>query len=137
YSQLTRWDDRFAGTAPYRVPYLVYAPFPFDAEVRHWHGQLVVDVSETFEQKLAAIECYRSQFDAERFARVRHFVTGQMIAVGGRGGGASPGGSCSPCRSGRGPTTGSPGGRGPGRPGGRGCRCGASRRRLWGWGRRG
>src|SRR5262245_13162938 len=60
YSQLTRWDDRFAGTAPYRVPHLVYAPFPVDAEVRHWHAQLIVDISDTFEQKLAAIECYRS-----------------------------------------------------------------------------
>jgi LmbE family N-acetylglucosaminyl deacetylase len=28
YSQLTKWDDRFAGTAPYRVPHLVYAPVP-------------------------------------------------------------------------------------------------------------
>src|SRR5262245_45042169 len=31
YSQLTRWDERFGGTAPYRVPHLVYAPLPFDA----------------------------------------------------------------------------------------------------------
>src|SRR6266851_4807323 len=29
YSQLTKWDDRFDGTAPYRVPHLVYAPMPF------------------------------------------------------------------------------------------------------------
>src|SRR5579859_3925140 len=29
YSQLTKWDDRFAGLSPYRVPQLVYAPFPF------------------------------------------------------------------------------------------------------------
>src|SRR5439155_22044498 len=30
YSQLTKWDDRFGGLPPYRVPHLVYAPFPFD-----------------------------------------------------------------------------------------------------------
>src|SRR5262245_40360969 len=48
YAQLTRWDDRFAGTAPYRVPHLVYALFPGDAEVRHWQAQLVIDISETF-----------------------------------------------------------------------------------------
>src|SRR5262245_20500516 len=50
YSQLTKWDERFEGTAPYRVPYLVYAPFPVDAEVRHWHATFVVDVSDVFEQ---------------------------------------------------------------------------------------
>ena len=84
YSQLTRWDDRFAGTAPYRVPHLVYAPFPFDAEVRHWHSTFIIDISETFAQKLEAIRCYASQFDEARFAKVKHFVTGQAIATGGR-----------------------------------------------------
>ena len=52
YSQLTQWNDRFAGTEPYRVPHLVYVPFPSDAEVRHWPGSFVVDISDTFEQKL-------------------------------------------------------------------------------------
>src|SRR5438874_756467 len=61
YSQLTRWDDRFAGTPPYRVPHLVYAPYPFEAEGRHWHSTVVVDVTHTFEQKLAAVRCYESQ----------------------------------------------------------------------------
>ncbi|MBA4062995.1 MAG: hypothetical protein C0501_04675 [Isosphaera sp.] len=74
YSQLTKWDDRFAGTAPYRVPHLVYAPYPFDAEHRTWHSTFVVDISETIEQKMEAIRAYRSQFDDERFARVRHMV---------------------------------------------------------------
>ena len=74
YSQLTKWDDRFAGTAPYRVPHLVYVPYPTDAEQRHWHSTFVVDVTETMEQKLEAIRCYESQFDPDRFAKVRHFV---------------------------------------------------------------
>jgi N-acetylglucosamine malate deacetylase 1 len=84
YAQLTKWDDRFGGTAPYRVPHLVYVPFPFDAEVRHWHATFVVDITDTFEQKLESIRCYESQFDAERFARLKHFVTGHNISVGGR-----------------------------------------------------
>ena len=84
YSQLTKWDDRFAGTAPFRVPHLVYAPFPIDAEQRHWHGAFVVDISDTMEQKMAAVQCYHSQFDDNRFERVRHFVTGQNIATGSR-----------------------------------------------------
>jgi N-acetylglucosamine malate deacetylase 1 len=74
YSQLTKWDDRFAGTHPYRVPHLVYAPFPFDAEVRHWHSQFVVDISDTIDAKIAAVKAYESQFDAARFARVEHMI---------------------------------------------------------------
>ncbi|MBX9628238.1 MAG: PIG-L family deacetylase, partial [Gemmataceae bacterium] len=74
YSQLTKWDDRFGGTAPYRVPHLVYVPYPFDAEARHWHSTFVVDISETIDQKMEAIRAYRSQFDDERFARVKHMV---------------------------------------------------------------
>lgn len=84
YSQLTKWDDRFADTPPYRVPFLVYAPFPFDAEVRHWHSTFVVDISDTFETKLKAVECYESQFDATRFARVKHALTGYAITHGSR-----------------------------------------------------
>jgi bacillithiol biosynthesis deacetylase BshB1 len=84
YSQLTKWNDRFAGTAPYRVPHLVYAPIPFDAEQRHWHSTFVVDVSDTLDQKLEAVRCYESQFDPARFDMVRHFVTGQAAAQGAR-----------------------------------------------------
>src|SRR5947207_3883627 len=86
YSQLTKWDDRFGGTPPYRVPHLVYAPFPFDAEVRHYPGTFVVDITDVFEQKLEAVRCYASQFDGERWERVRHFVTGHNVAAGGRWG---------------------------------------------------
>jgi len=84
WSQLTRWDDRFDNTPPYRVPHLVYAPFPFDAEQRHFHGALIIDVTSTFEQKLQAIACYHSQFDEGRMARVRHFVTGVAAYQGAR-----------------------------------------------------
>jgi bacillithiol biosynthesis deacetylase BshB1 len=84
YSQLTKWDERFDGTQPYAVPHLVYAPIPFDAEERHWHGTFTVDITETFEQKMQAIRCYQSQFDDARFQRVRHFVTGYNVSAGGR-----------------------------------------------------
>ena len=75
YSQLTKWDERFDNTAPYRVPHLVYAPFPFDAESRVWHSTFVIDITETMEQKLEAIKAYGSQFDDERFARIQHFIS--------------------------------------------------------------
>ncbi len=84
YSQLTKWDDRFCGLPPYRVPHLAYAPFPFDAEVRHWPGSFVIDISDTFEQKMAAIQCYKSQFDEPRFGKIRHFISGNNVAMGSR-----------------------------------------------------
>src|SRR5207244_8796726 len=77
YSQLTKWDDRFDNTKPYRVPHLVYVPTPFDAEQRLWHSTFVIDVSDTFEQKLQAIRCYESQFDSARFEMLKHFISGQ------------------------------------------------------------
>lgn len=84
YSQLTKWDDRFGGTPPYRVPHLVYAPYPFDAEQRHWHATFVVDISETFQQKVEAVHCYHSQFDEARFAKVKHFLGGYNTFSGSR-----------------------------------------------------
>lgn len=84
YSQLTKWDDRFAGTAPFRVPHLVYSVFPFDAEQRHWHGTFTIDISETFEQKMQAIRCYDSQFDQPRFEKLRHYLGATNAQYGGR-----------------------------------------------------
>jgi bacillithiol biosynthesis deacetylase BshB1 len=84
YSQLTKWNERFAGTEPYRVPHLVYVPFPFDAEQRLWHSTFVLDISDTFSQKLEAVRCYQSQFDPKRFEKVRHFLTGYNIHQGAR-----------------------------------------------------
>ena len=84
YSQLTRWNDRFDHTEPYRVPHLVYVPFPFDAEQHHFHATVVVDISSTFEQKMQAIACYRSQFDDDRLTKVRHFVGGYNVYTGAR-----------------------------------------------------
>jgi len=84
YSQLTKWDERFDNTPPYRVPHLVYAPFPFDAEQRHFHSSFVVDITDTFERKLQAIAAYRSQFDDERLTRVKHFVSGFNTTTGAR-----------------------------------------------------
>lgn len=84
YSQLTKWDDRFDNTRPFRIPFLVYAPFPFDAEVRHWHSTFVVDITDTHEAKLESVRCYESQFDRERFERVKHALCGHAITMGSR-----------------------------------------------------
>jgi LmbE family N-acetylglucosaminyl deacetylase len=52
--------------------------------MRHWHGSFIVDISSTFEQKLAAMACYESQFDAARFEKLRHFLGATNAHLGGR-----------------------------------------------------
>jgi len=75
YSQLTKWNDRFDGTEPFRVDHLVYRPVRFAAEITHWHSQFVVDITDTIDQKLDAVRCYRSQFDGERLVGIEHYIT--------------------------------------------------------------
>ncbi len=74
YSQLTKWDERFAGTAPHRVDHLVYRPIPLSAEPHHFPATCVVDITNTIQKKLDAIQSYASQFEGERFERLKHYV---------------------------------------------------------------
>lgn len=82
YAQLTKWDDRFDGTPPHRIDHLVYRPIPWSAERLAFHGQFVVDITTTIERKLAAIQCYKSQFDEQRFERLKHYVLSVAGAEG-------------------------------------------------------
>lgn len=74
YSQLTKWNDRFGGTEPHAIEHLIYRPLVRSAELLHFPAQFVVDVTETIDQKVAAVACYRSQFPPERFERMRHYI---------------------------------------------------------------
>ncbi len=74
YAQLTKWEDRFDGTEPWRIDHLVYRPVRIAAEITQWHSRFVVDITDTIDRKIEAIRCYESQFTPERFAMVEHFV---------------------------------------------------------------
>jgi bacillithiol biosynthesis deacetylase BshB1 len=74
YAQLTKWDDRFDGTEPFRVEHLVYRPVSFAAELHLYPSRFVVDITDTIDTKIEAIACYRSQFDEQRLERVSHYV---------------------------------------------------------------
>ncbi len=74
YSQLTKWDDRFAGTPPHRLDHLIYRPVAIAAEITHFHGRFILDITSTIDKKIAAIQCYKSQFDGERFDRLKHYL---------------------------------------------------------------
>ncbi len=84
YSQLTKWDERFDDTPPHRIDWLWYRPVALAAEQGHWHATFVVDTSDTFEQKAAAIAAYKSQFDEERLEKILHRIRSIDGAEGGR-----------------------------------------------------
>jgi bacillithiol biosynthesis deacetylase BshB1 len=84
YSQLTKWDDRFGGTAPHRVDWLWYRPVHIAAEIPHWRGTFVVDISDVYEKKIAAISAYKSQFDETRLARLVRRIRAVDAADGAR-----------------------------------------------------
>lgn len=83
YSQLTKWDERFSGTKSHRVDHLVYRPIARSAEIPHWPCQIVVDISDTLEQKLEAVACYKSQFPPQRFEYLAHWIRSQAGYEGG------------------------------------------------------
>ena len=83
YAQLTKWDDRFDGTEPFRIDHLVYRPIRIAAEITHWHTQFVVDITDTIDRKIEAVRCYRSQFDGERLAGLEHYIRSGAGVEGG------------------------------------------------------
>ena len=74
YSQLTKWDDRFAGTQPHRVDHLIYRPIPRAVGSLDFPTQFVVDITDTIDQKLAAVACYKSQFPGQRLDNLKHYI---------------------------------------------------------------
>jgi LmbE family N-acetylglucosaminyl deacetylase len=84
YSQLTKWDDRFDGTEPHRIDWLWYRPVAISAEHHTFPATFVVDISDVYEQKIAAIACYKSQFDDERLRRLVHRLRAMDASDGAR-----------------------------------------------------
>jgi LmbE family N-acetylglucosaminyl deacetylase len=63
YSRLTKWDAYFDGLAVHTVPRQLYFRLAVEPDAIPGNSHhLIVDVSETIEQKLESIRCYQSQF---------------------------------------------------------------------------
>jgi len=86
YSRLTKWDDAFSDLPPHTISAQLYYTLesrrvaPLDGP-----GQLIVDVSDTLEAKLASIRCYKSQFPPEKqhvFLRIEAWARYLGQAVG-------------------------------------------------------
>ena len=83
YSRLTKWDEHFDGLAVHAVQRQLYFRLPFEnASLPGFESQITVDISETLEQKLGSIGCYRTQFPPDK-AYIFDRVRGAAYAAGG------------------------------------------------------
>ena len=63
YSRLTKWDDYFDGLPVHKIERQLYfrlAIEPMTLAGNPFH--ILVDISETLDQKIASMQCYHSQF---------------------------------------------------------------------------
>jgi N-acetylglucosamine malate deacetylase 1 len=85
YAKLTKWEEYFDGLPPYQPPRRLECHLAFHTLSPADRGAIVVDISETLEQKLAAIACYASQFPSSKahyFDHFRAFALQQGMAAG-------------------------------------------------------
>ncbi|MBD3672716.1 MAG: PIG-L family deacetylase [Planctomycetaceae bacterium] len=67
YSRLTKWDEEFEHLPPHRIAKQIWYPLGFQTlQIPEGGSHLVVDISDTLDQKLEAIRCYQSQFPPEK-----------------------------------------------------------------------
>jgi LmbE family N-acetylglucosaminyl deacetylase len=86
YSRLTKWDPYFDGLPPHTIQVQMYYTLAFGSlGLPPGPGQIVVDISETLDAKLASVACYKTQFPPEKahvFERIRAFALQQGQAAG-------------------------------------------------------
>lgn len=86
YSRLTKWDQHFENLEVHTVPAYLYYSLSFSGlTIPPAAGHLIVDISETLDKKLAAIQCYATQFPPEKahvLDRVRALALAQGTAAG-------------------------------------------------------
>lgn len=82
YSRLTKWEDVFQGTAPHVIDRQLYFRLNFEpAPASGIENSITVDITDTLEQKLEAIRCYKTQFPPSK-AYIFDRVRGLAIAAG-------------------------------------------------------
>jgi LmbE family N-acetylglucosaminyl deacetylase len=82
YSRLTKWEEVFQGTAPHVIDRQLYFRLSFEpAPASGIENSITVDITDTLEQKLEAIRCYKTQFPPTK-AYIFDRVRGLAIAAG-------------------------------------------------------
>ncbi|GAB4146114.1 MAG: PIG-L family deacetylase [Planctomycetaceae bacterium] len=82
YSRLTKWDEHFDHLPVHTIRKQVWYPLGFQS-LNHPEGSahFVVDISETFSQKLESIRAYETQFPPEK-QRIFRLVEAQNALYG-------------------------------------------------------
>jgi N-acetylglucosamine malate deacetylase 1 len=78
YSKLTKWDEHFDGLPPYIIPRWLKFFFSLESLPPANRHELVVDIGDTLETKLAAIACYASQFPPTKAHHLGNIRTNAM-----------------------------------------------------------
>jgi bacillithiol biosynthesis deacetylase BshB1 len=82
YSRLTKWDDHFHDLPVHSIRKQLWYPLGLGMlALPPSGGEFVVDISETFDQKVAAIRAYETQFPPTK-QRVFQLVEGQARVLG-------------------------------------------------------
>lgn len=75
YARLTKWDELFDNLPVHAVQAQLYFRLAFEPQtLAGYPSQFTVDISDTLEQKLAAVRCYQTQFPPGKshvFDRIR------------------------------------------------------------------
>ena len=67
YSRLTKWDEEFDNLEPHKISgQLFYTLSFYSLQGPELGNDFVVDISSTFDKKMAAIRAYKSQFPPEK-----------------------------------------------------------------------
>ncbi|MFO0011118.1 MAG: PIG-L deacetylase family protein [Planctomycetota bacterium] len=82
YSRLTKWDDFFGGLPVHTIDRQLYFRLAFEpAPANGLEHSITMDISETLEQKIESIGCYKTQFPPAK-AHIFERVRGLAIAAG-------------------------------------------------------
>ena len=86
YSRLTKWDEHFDGLPVHTISAQLYFRLAFEPlSLRPAAATFVVDISDTLEQKIAAVRCYATQFPPDKahvFDRIRGAALHAGFAAG-------------------------------------------------------
>jgi N-acetylglucosamine malate deacetylase 1 len=82
YSRLTKWDEYFDGLPPHVINAHINFQLGFESVTHPEFGSsLTVDITQHLDQKIAAIQCYRTQFPPEKQSTLDR-VRGIALAAG-------------------------------------------------------
>jgi LmbE family N-acetylglucosaminyl deacetylase len=74
YSKLTKWDEYFENYPVHVIPAFLYCFLSFRSlQPTNEPGTIVFDISDVLDKKMAAIDCYKTQFPAAKSQHIKRF----------------------------------------------------------------